>query len=51
MASYTRRTHGGYRITVITPVCGTGNQGSIPCSHPYIIKASTRKRWGFYDVR
>ena len=28
------QAYGGYRITVITPVCGTGNQGSIPCSHP-----------------
>lgn len=26
--------YGGYRITVITPVCGTGNPGSIPGSRP-----------------
>ena len=26
--------HGDYRITVITPVCGTGNSGSIPGSRP-----------------
>ena len=26
--------YGGYGITVITRVCGTCNQGSIPCSHP-----------------
>jgi hypothetical protein len=28
--------YGGYGITVITPVCGTGNSGSIPDSHPNV---------------
>lgn len=28
------KVHGGYCITVITPVCGTGNSGSIPGSRP-----------------
>jgi hypothetical protein len=28
--------YGGYRITVITPVCGTGYPGSIPGSRPNI---------------
>lgn len=34
--------YGGYRITVITPVCGTGYLGSIPSSHPktLILKAA-----------
>jgi hypothetical protein len=27
--------HGGYRIMVITPVCGTGDSGSIPGNRPF----------------
>ena len=29
-----KNKYGGYGIKVITPVCGTGNPGSIPGSHP-----------------
>jgi hypothetical protein len=29
-------TYGDYRITVITPVCGTGYPGSIPGSRPNV---------------
>ncbi len=48
--SFHKETDGGYGITVITRVCGTCNQGSIPCSHPYIVKSSTRMRWGLFDI-
>lgn len=29
------KKNGGYRITAITPVCGTGYLGSIPSSRPF----------------
>ena len=28
------KIYGGYGVTVNTEVCGTFDQGSIPCSHP-----------------
>ena len=36
------RVYGGYGVTVNTRVCGTRDQGSIPCSLP-ISEALVRK--------
>jgi hypothetical protein len=42
--------HGGYGITVIIPVCGTGDSGSIPDSHPFVYINKTLKHKVFLII-
>lgn len=41
-------TYGGYGITVITPVCGTGYPGSIPGSRPNEKKTKMSPKQGTF---
>lgn len=42
--------HGDHRITVITPACGAGNQGSIPCGRPKMQKSMKNSKRAVHKI-